>query len=150
MYLLKRIVMLALMALLLPTVLWAQYEEETAVFKPYLLVQASGNYNWYDDEGLDPAYNQDNVANSGFAIPYAVLGFTGKAFDKVTFNLSLNAAASGGALLQQAWFDVAFKPQLALRVGKFKTPFSHAYLTPSSRSWLCGWASSRLPSRTPT
>ena len=120
MYLLKRIVMLALMALLLPTVLWAQYEEETAngvvslagregfsietkkgdfVFKPYLLVQASGNYNWYDDEGLDPAYNQDNVANSGFAIPYAVLGFTGKAFDKVTFNLSLNAAASGGGVL---------------------------------------------------
>ena len=157
MYLLKRIVMFALMALLLPTVLWAQYEEETAngvvslagregfsietkkgdfVFKPYLLVQASGNYNWYDDEGLDPAYNQDNVANSGFAIPYAVLGFTGKAFDKVTFNLSLNAAASGGALLQQAWFDVAFKPQLALRVGKFKTPFSHAYLTTLGESLL--------------
>ena len=150
MHLQKRILMLALLALLLPTALWAQYEEETAngvvslagregfsietkkgdfVFKPYLLVQASANYNWYDDEGLDPAYNQDNVANSGFAIPYAVLGFTGKAFDKVTFNLSLNAAASGGALLQQAWFDVAFKPQLALRVGKFKTPFSHAYLT---------------------
>ena len=150
MHLLKRILILALLALLLPTALWAQYEEETAngvvslagregfsietkkgdfVFKPYLLVQASANYNWYDDEGLDPAYNQDNVANSGFAIPYAVLGFTGKAFDKVTFNLSLNAAASGGALLQQAWFDVAFRPQLALRVGKFKTPFSHAYLT---------------------
>ena len=150
MHLQKRILILALLALLLPTALWAQYEEETAngvvslagregfsietkkgdfVFKPYLLVQASANYNWYDDEGLDPAYNQDNVANSGFAIPYAVLGFTGKAFDKVTFNLSLNAAASGGALLQQAWFDVAFKPQLALRVGKFKTPFSHAYLT---------------------
>ena len=92
----KKILILALMALLLPTALWAQYEEETAngvvslagregfsietkkgdfVFKPYLLVQATGNYNWYDDEGLDPAYNQDNVANSGFAIPYAVLGF---------------------------------------------------------------------------
>ena len=157
MHLLKRILILALLAMLLPTALWAQYEEETAngvvslagregfsietkkgdfVFKPYLLVQASGNYNWYDDEGLDPAYNQDNVANSGFAIPYAVLGFTGKAFDKVTFNLSLNAAASGGALLQQAWFDVAFKPQLALRVGKFKTPFSHAYLTTLGESLL--------------
>ena len=157
MHLQKRILILALLALLLPTALWAQYEEETAngvvslagregfsietkkgdfVFKPYLLVQASGNYNWYDDEGLDPAYNQDNVANSGFAIPYAVLGFTGKAFDKVTFNLSLNAAASGGALLQQAWFDVAFKPQLALRVGKFKTPFSHAYLTTLGESLL--------------
>lgn len=99
------------------------------VFKPYLLMQASGNFNRYDDEGLDMAYNQDNVANSGFSIPYAVLGFTGKAFGKVSFNLSMNAAASGGALLQQAWFDVELKKQLALRVGKFKTPFSHAYLT---------------------
>ncbi len=99
------------------------------VFKPYLLVQTAANYRWYDDEGLDKAYNQDNVANSGFSVPYAVLGFTGKAFGKVSFNLSINAAASGGALLQQAWFDVAFKKELALRVGKFKTPFSHAYLT---------------------
>ena len=65
----------------------------------------------------------------GFSIPYAVLGFTGKAFGKVAFNLSINAAASGGALLQQAWFDVQLKKQFAIRVGKFKTPFSHAYLT---------------------
>jgi len=99
------------------------------VFKPYLLVQTSANFNWYDDEGLDKAYNQDNVANSGFAIPYAVLGFTGKAFGKVSFNLSLNAAATGAALLQQAWFDVELKKQFSIRVGKFKTPFSHAYLT---------------------
>lgn len=98
-------------------------------FKPYLLVQTSANFNYYDDEGLDKAYNQDNVANSGFSIPYAVLGFTGKAFDKVTFNLSLNAASSGGGLLQQAWFDVKLKDEFAIRAGKFKTPFSHAYLT---------------------
>ena len=99
------------------------------VFKPYLMLQTAGNFNWYDDEGLDKAYNQDNIANTGFAIPYAVLGFTGKAFDKVSFNLSINAAASGGALLQQAWFDVKFNQKLQLKVGKFKTPFSHAYLT---------------------
>lgn len=95
----------------------------------FMLVQTSANFNWYDDEGLDKAYNQDNVANSGFAIPYAVLGFTGKAFGKVSFNLSLNAAATGAALLQQAWFDVELKKQFSIRVGKFKTPFSHAYLT---------------------
>ena len=145
----KKIVMM-LLAALLPLAAMAQYEEDTDngvvslagregfsietkkgdfVFKPYLLVQTSGNFNWYDDEGLDKAYNQDNVANSGFAVPYAVLGFTGKAFEKVSFNLSINAAASGGALLQQAWFDVALKQQFAIRVGKFKTPFSHAYLT---------------------
>jgi hypothetical protein len=99
------------------------------VFRPYLLVQTAAKFNYYDDEGLDKAYNQDNVANSGFSVPYAVLGFQGKAFGKVTFNLAINAAASGGSLLQQAWFDVKFKEQVALRVGKFKTPFSHAYLT---------------------
>lgn len=82
------------------------------IFKPYLLVQTAANLNYYDDEGLDPAYNQDNIANSGFSIPYAILGFTGKAFNMVTFNLSINAAASGGALLQQAWFDVQLKNSL--------------------------------------
>lgn len=141
--------MMALMALL-PLAAMAQYEEDTDngvvslagregfsiqskkgdfVFKPYLLVQTAGKFNYYDDEGLDKAYNQDNVANSGFSIPYAVLGFTGKAFGKVTFNLSINAAGSGGALLQQAWFDYAASEKFAVRLGKFKTPFTHAYLT---------------------
>ena len=136
--------------LLLPLGAKAQYEEDTEngvvslagkegfsiatkkgdfVFKPYLLVQTRAEVNYYDDEGLDPAYNQDNVHNTGFSIPYAVLGFTGKAFDRVTFNLSINAAASGGAILQQAWFDYEVKEQFAIRAGKFKTPFTHAYLT---------------------
>lgn len=99
------------------------------VFKPYLLVQGAATVNYYDDRGLDPAYNQDNVANSGFSIPYAVLGFTGTAFRIVTYNLSINAAATGGALLQQAWVDVQPHSALGVRFGKFKTPFSHAYLT---------------------
>lgn len=98
------------------------------LFKPYALVQASGTFNYYDGPGLDTPY-ADNIANSGFAIPNAILGFTGKAFGKVTFNLSINAAKSGGALLQQAWFDVALKESFRIRVGKFKTPFSHGYLT---------------------
>lgn len=98
-------------------------------FKPYLMLQTAANFNYYDDEGLDKAYNQDNVANSGFAFPYAVLGFTGKAYKIVTYNLSINASQSGGALLQQAWFDVKASDGLAIKVGKFKTPFSHAYLT---------------------
>ena len=145
----KKYLMMAVMALL-PLAAMAQYEEDTDngvvslagregfsiqskkgdfVFKPYLLVQTAGKFNYYDDQGLDKAYNQDNVANSGFSIPYAVLGFTGKAFGKVTFNLSINAAGSGGALLQQAWFDYAASEKFAVRLGKFKTPFTHAYLT---------------------
>lgn len=101
----------------------------TFSFKPYLMLQTAANFNYYDDEGLDKAYNQDNVANSGFAFPYAVLGFTGKAYKIVTYNLSINASQSGGALLQQAWFDVKATDAFAVKVGKFKTPFSHAYLT---------------------
>ena len=145
----KKIFAMLLLALF-PGFLMAQYEEDSEngvvslagregfsiqttkadfIFKPYLLVQTAGDFNWYDDEGLDKAYNQDNVANSGFSVPYAVLGFTGKAWGRVSFNLSINAAASGGAILQQAWFDVAIKKGFALRAGKFKTPFSHAYLT---------------------
>ena len=68
-------------------------------FKPYLMIQSTANFHYYDDEGLDKAYNQDNVANSGFAMPYAVLGFTGKAFSNITYNLSINAAASGANIL---------------------------------------------------
>lgn len=146
----KQIIAVITILLLLPFTVIAQHEDDMEngivslagkegftigtkkgdfIFKPYLLVQTAANLNYYDDEGLDPAYNQDNIANSGFSIPYAILGFTGKAFNMVTFNLSINAAASGGALLQQAWFDVQLKKQFAIRVGKFKTPFTHAYLT---------------------
>lgn len=146
----KRLIFLALTSLLLSLPLFAQQEEDTEngvvslagregyaiqtksgdfVFKPYMMVQTAGHYNWYDDEGLDKAYNQDNIMNSGFSIPYAIIGFTGKAFDKVTFNLSINASASGAKILQQAWFDVRLNDAMALRTGKFKTPFQNGFLT---------------------
>ena len=133
----KQIIAVITILLLLPFTVIAQHEDDMEngivslagkegftigtkkgdfIFKPYLLVQTAANLNYYDDEGLDPAYNQDNIANSGFSIPYAILGFTGKAFNMVTFNLSINAAASGGALLQQAWFDVQLKKQFAIRL----------------------------------
>ena len=145
----KKYLMIALAALL-PLTAMAQYEEDTDngvvslagregfsiaskkgdfLFKPYLLMQAAGKFNYYDDEGLDKAYNQDNVANSGFAMPYAILGFTGKTFGKLDYNLSINAAATGANILQQAWMDYAISPAARFRAGKFKTPFTHAYLT---------------------
>ena len=106
-----------------------QSNDGSFVFKPYLYMQTTLSYRYYDDEGLDKAYNQDNVANSGFAMPYAIIGFTGKAFGKIDYNVCVNAAASGGNILQQAWIDYAAMPELRFRVGKFKTPFTHAYLT---------------------
>lgn len=82
----KKLILLASFAAM-PLMAMAQHEEDTEngvvslagregftisskkgdfVFKSYLLVQTSANLNWYDDEGLDKAYNQDNFANSGF------------------------------------------------------------------------------------
>ncbi|MDR0511088.1 MAG: OprO/OprP family phosphate-selective porin [Rikenellaceae bacterium] len=95
--------------------------------KPFVLVQTSAKLNYYDDEGLDLA-DQDNIANSGFEVGNALLGFAGKAFGKLTFNLTLNAAQSGDAMLQQAWFEYNVRDELRLRAGKFKTPFAQAYL----------------------
>ena len=106
-----------------------QSNDGSFVFKPYLYMQTKANFHYYDDEGLDKAYNQDNVANSGFSMPYAIIGFTGKAFGKIDYNVCVNAAASGGNILQQAWIDYAASPGLRFRAGKFKTPFTHAYLT---------------------
>ncbi|MDH8701489.1 hypothetical protein M2138_000835 [Dysgonomonadaceae bacterium PH5-43] len=105
------------------------------LFKPYALVQTTANFKYYDDEGLNLA-EQDNVANSGFAINNAILGFSGKAFGKVTFNIALNAAKSGGDLLQQAWFDVNLKESLRIRVGKFKTPYQNGYLSTLGQTLL--------------
>lgn len=106
-----------------------QSQKGDFVFKPYMYIQTTGNYNYYDDCGLDKAYNQDNVTNSGFSMPYAIIGFTGRAFGKIDYNVSINAAASGGNILQQAWIDYAASKEMRFRVGKFKTPFSHAYMT---------------------
>ena len=98
------------------------------ILKPFTLIQTSARYNYYDDEGLELS-DQDNVANSGFEIPYAIVGLSGKAFNKLTFNLTLNAAQAGSpSLLQQAWFDINVKEELRFRVGKFKTPYNQAYL----------------------
>jgi len=97
------------------------------LFKPYTLIQTRALYNYYDDEGLSLS-EQDNVLNSGFAIPYALIGFAGKAFNNITFNVTLNAAGSGATVLNQAWFDINTSDALRIRIGKFKTPFNQAYL----------------------
>lgn len=97
------------------------------LLKPYVLVQTKTQFNYFDDEGLELS-EVDNIQNIGFGIPYAMVGFSGKAFGKVTFNLALNAAAPGAALVNQAWFDINLKESLRVRIGKFKTPFNQALL----------------------
>lgn len=113
-----------------------QSKDGKFIFKPYLMLQTSGNFNWYDDEGLDKAYNQDNVANSGFAIPYAIIGFTGRAFGRIDYNICVNAAASGANILQQAWVDYAVnRPSVSVQVSSrllSATPISPRWAKPSS------------------
>ena len=49
-------------------------------------------------------------------MPYAIIGFTGRAFGKIDYNVSINAAASGGNILQQAWIDYAASKEMRFRV----------------------------------
>lgn len=121
-----------------------QSKDGNFVFKPYLYIQSTLNLKYYDDEGLDKAYNQDNIANSGFAMPYAIIGFTGKAFGKIDYNVCINAAASGGNVLQQAWIDYAVNPALRFRAGKFKTPLPMLTLPHLARR-----SSPKCPHRSP-
>ncbi|MBL4560462.1 MAG: hypothetical protein JKX79_05710 [Labilibaculum sp.] len=103
--------------------------------KPYMLVLTKGEFNYVDDEGLNIA-EVDNVVKTGFGIPKAILGFAGRAFDKITYNFAIDAAASGNALLNQAWFDINMKDEFRLRVGKFKTPMNRAYQVRLGQSLL--------------
>jgi len=92
------------------------------LFNPYVLAQARLAVNYVDDEGLNLA-DPDNFINTGFGIPNALLGVAGRAFNKLTFNLTVNLACAGKAcLLNQVWTDINVRDEFRIRVGKFKTP----------------------------
>lgn len=83
----KQIIAVITLLLLLPVAAIAQHENDMEngivslagkegftigtkkgdfIFKPYLLVQTAANLNYYDDEGLDPAYNQETLPIQDF------------------------------------------------------------------------------------
>jgi hypothetical protein len=90
--------------------------------KPYMVAFTRAQAQYVDDEGLRLT-EEDNIINTGFSIPVAIFGMAGTAFNRITYNIALNAAAAGSpALLNQAWININFKDELRLKVGKFKTP----------------------------
>ncbi len=98
-------------------------KEATFKFKPYLLLQTNVQGSYVDDEGLGLA-DYDNFVKTGFGVPNAIVGFAGKSFDVVTFNLALNPAKQ---MLSQAWFDLNVNESFRMRMGKFKTPMFRAF-----------------------
>lgn len=107
-----------------------QFKSKTGdfVLNPYMLILARGQFNYVDDEGLNLA-DPDNIINTGFGIPNAILGFAGKAFKNVYYNFAVDVGKAGKpSLLNQAWFDILIKPEFRIKVGKFKTPMNRAYL----------------------
>jgi hypothetical protein len=85
------------------------------------LVQAYAQTNYVDNRWL-ALTDQDNVRAVGFGTSNAILGIAGKGFERVTFNLALNAACAGPCLLNQAWMDLHVSDALRFRVGRFKAP----------------------------
>lgn len=96
------------------------------LFNPYTLVQTYAQATYVSNQWLNLA-DQDNVRAMGFGTPYALIGVAGRGFDRVTFNVAVNAACTGGCLLNQAWMDVEVSKALKIQVGKFKTPMHWAY-----------------------
>jgi hypothetical protein len=90
-------------------------------FNPYTLVQTYGQANYVNTRWL-ALTDQDDVKALGFGVGNAILGVAGRGFERVTFNLALNAACTGACLLNQAWMDLAVTDALRFRVGKFKVP----------------------------
>ena len=98
------------------------------LFNPFVLVQARLQFDVVDDEGLTLS-DPDNVTDFGFGIPAALLGIAGKAFEKLSFNLTFNGACAGKAcLLNQAWLEGNVSDAFRIRIGKFKTPMHWAAL----------------------
>jgi hypothetical protein len=97
-------------------------------FRPYLLAIGRTQFHYVDDEGLELS-DPDNVVKTGFGIPQAIVGFAGKAFRRIAFNLVINAADAGcPCMLNQAWFNYSVSEPLRIQFGKFKTPMHRAYL----------------------
>jgi hypothetical protein len=95
-------------------------------FNPYLLLQMFGQAKYVDNAWLNLA-DQDNVTEFGFGTANALFGIAGKGFGRLTFNLTLNPACSGGCLLNQAWVDAYAAESLRVQVGKFKTPMHWSF-----------------------
>ena len=92
------------------------------LFNPYILMQTRLQIKVVDDEGLNLA-DPDNVVDTGFGIPAALFGIAGKAFDRLSFNLTFNGACAGKpCLLNQAWLEGVVSDGFRIRAGKFKTP----------------------------
>lgn len=89
--------------------------------KPYMVAFTRAQAQYVDDEGLRLT-EEDNIINTGFSLPVAIFGMAGTAFNRITYNIALNAAAGSPALLNQAWININFKDELRIKVGKFKTP----------------------------
>ncbi len=96
-------------------------------FKPFVLIQTAYQTKYLDHSWLELT-ELDRTSEVGFGIDNALLGAAGVGFGRVAFNLTLNAASSGGAILNQAWLDFALAEGLWLRAGKFKTPMHWSYL----------------------
>lgn len=76
-------------------------------------------------------YTTDEDAIDEFKVRRARLKFSGELAKDIRFLLLVDAVTT--PILWKAHIDISYKPWVSIRIGQFKTPFSHEYLTSSSK-----------------
>jgi len=71
----------------------------------------------------------DNTQASTFLARRLRIGFEGKLFRKIDYDLEANVG-SGGTELIFAWMNFGYSREVQLRIGQFKEPFSYEVLLP--------------------
>lgn len=87
----------------------------------------------YIDSGILQSTDRDTASLAdGFEVRRARIGFNGKVFKDINYELVANAVGSSTNFIDTAWINYGFNKDAQIRVGRFKQPFSLEELTSSN------------------
>ncbi len=85
------------------------------------------------DSAIAQSTDRDTASlGSGFEVRRARIGFNGKVFKDINYELVANAVGSSTNFIDTAWINYGFNKDAQIRVGRFKQPFSLEELTSSN------------------
>ncbi len=90
------------------------------------------DYRYIDSDILQSTDRDTASLANGFEVRRARIGFNGKVFKDINYELVTNAVGSNANLIDTAWINYGFNKDAQIRFGRFKQPFSLEELTSSN------------------